>query len=352
MENNMKMNILTIMAVGLISGTALAAKPVFYPAAPEQPRVQFLKSINGESFFVGGNGYGNRFPGYEIPGSKETNPVGKPYGIASTQGKIFICDMAAQVVKVFDLDKKYVTNIGADKIGKLQQPLNIAIDADGTRYVTDGILSKIMVYDANNLFVKSIGNADKMKPTDVVINNGNLYVTDVKNSQVVVIDPKSGAELSRFSQAGMEPGDMFKATNLTKDTTGNILVGDTMGGKVSFFTATGKFIKAQGSMGDSIGQFARPKGVAVDHENRLFAVDAAFENIQIFNNEGKLLMPFGTVGNVPGGLNMPVKVAIDYNNVKYFKDSIAPGFTVDYLILVTNQFGDNKVNVYGMLKKL
>jgi hypothetical protein len=353
MENNMKMNVLTIMVVAsLTSLSAMAAKPIFYPAAPEQPRIQFLKSINGSSFFVGGNGFGNRFPGYETQGQQEMDPISKPYGITSTQGKIYICDGGSASVKVFDLDKKFVTSIGADKVGKLQQPLNIAIDADGTKFVTDGALNKIMVYDANNLFVKSIGNPANMKPTDVIIVKGNLVVTDIKNSQIVVMNSKTGAEISRFSKGGVEAGDLLKATNLTSDMNGNTVVADTLGGRVSVFDENGKFVKNYGSLGDSLGQFARPKGIAFDHENRLFAIDTAFENIQIFNNEGKLLLPFGTVGNVPGGLNMPVKVAIDYNNVKYFKGSIAPGFTVDYLIYVTNQFGDNKVNVYGMLKAL
>jgi streptogramin lyase len=352
MEKYMKMNLLTIMAVSLISGTALAAKPIFYPAAPEQPRIQFLKTINGSSFFVGGNGYGNRFPGYEAEGQKETDPIGKPYGMAVTPGKIFVCDTSASAIKIFDLDKKFVTTFGTQKIGKLVQPLNIAVDADGTRYIADVGTGKIMVYDANNLFVKALGNTEKMKPTDVVVSKGNLYITDIMNSQIVIMNPKTGAEISRFSQAGTGSADLFKATNLSADKDGNILVGDTIGGKVSVFSENGKFIRAVGSLGDTIGQFARPKGVAVDHENRLYAIDAAFENVQIFNDAGKLLLPFGVAGNVPGGLNMPVKVAIDYDNVKFFKGNVAPGFAVEYLIYVTNQFGDNRINVYGFLKAL
>ena len=346
------MNMLTIMAVSLISGTALAAKPVVYPAAPEQPRIQFLKTINGSSIFIGGNGYGNRFPGYETEGQKETDPVGKPYGMAVTPGKIFVCDTSASAIKVFDLDKKFVTTFGTQKQGQLQQPLNIAVDKDGTRYIADGGLSKIMVYDANNVFVKALGNAEKMKPTDVVISKGNLYITDVKNSQIVIMNPKTGAEISRFSQPGTGPADLFKATNLTADQNGNIIVADTIGGKVSIFSETGKFIRKVGSLGDTIGQFARPKGVAVDRENRLYAIDAAFENVQVFNEAGKLLLPFGVAGNVPGGLNMPVKVAIDYDNVKHFKGAVVPGYAVEYLIYVTNQFGDNRINVYGFLKKI
>ena len=348
----MKMKMLMIMAVGLISSTALAAKLIVYPAAPDQPRVQFLKTINGSSVFVGGNGFGNRFPGYEAEGVKETDGIGKPYGMTTAAGKIFVCDTSAAAIKVFDLDKKYVTTFGTQKLGRLQQPLNIAVAADGTRYIADAGAGKIMVYDANNMFVKALGNAEKMKPTDVVISKDNLYITDVMNSQIVIMDPKTGKEISRFSQAGTGQADLFKATNLTADKQGNIFVGDTIGGKVAVFSEAGKFIRSVGSLGDTIGQFARPKGVAVDRENRLYAVDSAFENIQIFNEAGKLLLPFGVAGNVPGGLNMPVKIALDYDNVKYFKANITPGYEVEYLIYVTNQFGDNRINVYGFLKAL
>lgn len=345
-------NTLITLAASLTSVLAVAAtSPVFYPAAPEQPRIQFLKSINGSSFFFGGNGYGGRFPGYE-GSTQETDPIVKPYGMAMTAGKIYICDGGTATVKVFDLNKKMVSVIGDQKAGRLSLPLNIAIDADGTKYVTDGRLNKIMVYDANNIFVKAYGNPDKMKPTDIVISKGNLYVTDIKNSQVVVMNPRTGAEISRFSQAGTEAAELLKATNLTTDTAGNILVADTLGGKVSVFSDSGKFVKNVGSIGDQIGQFARPKGLAVDRENRMYAVDAAFENIQLFNSDGKLLMPFGVAGNIPGGMNMPVKVVVDYNNVNFFKGNVAAGYDVEYLIFVANQFGDNRINVYGFLKKL
>jgi hypothetical protein len=106
MEIYMKKTFLFTIAMSLVSMSAMAAKPVFYPSAPDQPRVQFLKSINGSSFFIGGNGYGNRFPGYEMPDQKETDPIGKPYGVAVTPGKVYVCDTGSSVVKVFDLEKK------------------------------------------------------------------------------------------------------------------------------------------------------------------------------------------------------------------------------------------------------
>ena len=49
----------------------------------------------------------------------------------------------------------------------------------------------------------------------------------------------------------------------------------------------------------------------------------------------------------PGGFLLPAKVTIDYDNVKYFQDLALPGFQIEYLVLVTSQFGSRLVNVLG-----
>jgi DNA-binding beta-propeller fold protein YncE len=99
-----------------------------------------------------------------------------------------------------------------------------------------------------------------------------------------------------------------------------------------------------------LGQFVRPKGVAVDREDRVYVVDASTEVVQIFNAEGKLMLFFGGAGNHPGGLNIPATVVIDYDNVDLFADRVAPGYKIEYLVLVTSQFGPNKVNVFGFIE--
>ena len=77
------------------------------------------------------------------------------------------------------------------------------------------------------------------------------------------------------------------------------------------------------------------------------AADAAFNNVQIFSPEGRLLMFFGDAGLGPGGLMLPAKVAIDEQNMALFSAYTAPEFEIEYLVLVTSQFGDRKVSVYG-----
>ncbi len=112
----------------------------------------------------------------------------------------------------------------------------------------------------------------------------------------------------------------------------------------------GELLQTFGSLGEMLGQFVRPKGVAVDREDRVYVVDAASEVVQIFNADGELLLFFGGAGNIPGGLNLPAKVVIDYDNVDLFADRVVPGYKIEYLVIVTSQFGPNKVSVFGYLE--
>jgi hypothetical protein len=59
----------------------------------------------------------------------------------------------------------------------------------------------------------------------------------------------------------------------------------------------------------------------------------------------------GGGGVAPGDMYLPAKIKIDYDNVDVFAHRVAPGHELEYLILVTNQYGPNKVNVYGFLKQ-
>jgi DNA-binding beta-propeller fold protein YncE len=116
------------------------------------------------------------------------------------------------------------------------------------------------------------------------------------------------------------------------------------------FDDRGELLQTFGSLGRRLGQFVRPKGVAVDHEGRLYVVDAASGIVQIFDSDGELLLFFGGMGNRPGELYLPAKVVIDYDNVGLFADRVAPGYKLEYLVLVTSQYGGNKVSVFGFLE--
>jgi DNA-binding beta-propeller fold protein YncE len=130
---------------------------------------------------------------------------------------------------------------------------------------------------------------------------------------------------------------------------GKIYITDFGDSRVKMFKMNGEYISAVGSYGAGISQFVRPKGIAVDRELNLFVVDAGFENVQVFNKEGELLMFFGGPYKGPGDLYLPAKVTIDYDHLTYYEKYVDPAFRLKYLIFVVNQYGPDKVSVYGRI---
>jgi sugar lactone lactonase YvrE len=248
------------------------------------------------------------------------------------------------------------------------------VDQDGTRYVADTGRGQVVIFASDDRYLGAIGEkvlratkahskdpavsaepsseekVDEMKPTDVAIAGDRLYIADLKNNRVRVYDKAARKLLFTIpaDPAAEEPeARLYAPVNLAVDAQRRLYVTDIGAFRVQQYDPDGKFLRSFGRLGDSPGEFARPKGVAVDREGRVYVVDAAAQLVQIFDAEGKLLLFFGEPEGSPVGLNLPAKVAIDYDHVGLFREYAAPDFQVEYLVIVTNQYGDRKVSVFG-----
>jgi DNA-binding beta-propeller fold protein YncE len=264
--------------------------------------------------------------------------------------RIFVCDSKATSVGIFNLKSKEFSRMGNRSPGRLDRPINIAIDSDGSRYVADTGHKRVMVYDRDDNYLRALGDPASLNPSDVLISGDELYVCDVDNGRVLVLNKRDGTEKRTIGEKGSGEGQLFFPTNLAMDQDGNLFVSDTGNTRIVEFDRRGNFKVQFGQVGDRPGMFTRPKGIALDREGRLYVVDSAFENVQLFDRDHRLLLFFGGPGNIPGGINLPAKVAIDYDHVEFFKDRVARGYKVEYLILIASQYGENKVNVYGFLE--
>jgi DNA-binding beta-propeller fold protein YncE len=328
-------------AAGVLAAPAPEKEsPVFFPPAPALPRIQYLTSFTGRKDIEKQSAF-NRF----VVGEKPDVKVDKPYGVAVYDGKIYVCDTNASVA-VFDLkEKSFGALKGAVGPGALRQPTNISIEADGTKYVADPVRGQVVVFDRNDDYVKAYGTEGAWRPVDAVPFEDRLYVADVANGLVKVFDKQSGEQLKTIGDKGEPSERLDRPTNLAFDREGYLFVTDFGRFQVLKFDRDGHFKAMFGKVGDNLGHFARPKGISVDREGRLYAVDAAFNNVQIFNKEGRLLLFFGQAGEGPGDLLLPAKVAVDYDNLKYFEKYVQRGFRAEYLIFVTSQVGERRVNV-------
>src|SRR5208283_1936891 len=109
--------------------------------------------------------------------------------------------------------KKYGPFEGAKGMGKLVQPINMSIDSEGNKFVTDPIRGQVIAYDKDDKYVTAYGLPGKWKPVDAVPFGNLLYVADIKNGEIVVFDRKSGSVVRRFGQRGDANEILYKPTN-------------------------------------------------------------------------------------------------------------------------------------------
>jgi sugar lactone lactonase YvrE len=348
----MKKSGIALILILIMSGCATAPPQqlfkVFYPSPPDLPRVQYLTSFVGEKDFGRKKSFFESF----ITGSGEKyRRLDKPYGVAAWGGKIYVCD-TNQGVLVFDLEKRTLNDLaGAQGLGKLQQPINISVDAEGNKFVADPVRGQVVVFDRNDFYVTSFGSPDTWRPVDAVPYGNEIYVADMKDYQIVVLDKKSGNVLRQIGGEGSGEARLGRPTNLAFNKEGYLFVSDLGRFQIVKFDRDGHFLGTIGEIGVESGTFARPKGIAVDRDDRLYVVDAAFANVQIFDKDGDLLMALSKGGRLPGELSLPSQVTVDYGLVKYFQQYADPNFEVDGILIVISQFGSRMVNVYGLGKE-
>ena len=333
---------------GCATKPAKPATYTFFPPPPDEPRIQYLATYSSS----GDLGSGSKFADFITGRPKEQSIVVKPYGVGMNNGSIYVCDTMSSACEVFDLAKKRAHYFAPRGEGRLQVPINITFDQDGTRYVADTGRAQVLIF-RNDDYVSALGTKDEMSPCDVALTTNRIYVADIKGHGVRVYDKFNHSLLFTIPLDPKKPeSKLFAPTNLALDPNGRLLVSDTGAFAVKVFDLDGNYITTIGQQGVAPGLFARPKGIAVDHQGLIYVVDASTQLVQLFNPEGKLLMFFGQPeSSVQGDLHLPAGVAVDYDNVGLFQSKLAPGFKCDYLILVTSQVGLNKVNVYGFVTK-
>ena len=335
-----------------------AIAPVFFPPPPNQPRIQFLTSYSGAEDF--GGAPKTSFLEAFVLGAPELRPerILKPYGLAIHEGKIYVCDITQKQIKVLDLRNNKFSTFDSGR--SLQSPVNIFIEADGTKYIADSLGGAVLVYNNEDKLKSFLGKDLHIKPMDVAVRGSNVYIADANSNQVLVLDKTSGKLLNRIGakqdtdETEQAPDKYFAMiTAVGLDQHGNIYVSDNLNNRVSRFDASGEHVRNYGRYGSAPGSLIRAKGVAIDRKNRLWVVDAGpAMAVKVYRgHDGQSLMIVGArVSKEPGYMYMPAAVRIDYDNVDLFRKYAVDGAELEFLVLVTNQFGPHKVAVYGFGK--
>ena len=133
----------------------------------------------------------------------------KPCGLAVAGGKLYVTDLSNHCVKVYSTGSlKEVLRVPQEPVteeSRLRSPTNIAVDSDGTMYVSDTGGFVVQVYDAQGRYLRSIGEMGVSPgkfalPKGIALSrDGLVYVVDAAANVAQVFD-REGRILMYFGQ--------------------------------------------------------------------------------------------------------------------------------------------------------
>ena len=218
------------------------------------------------------------------------NEIVDPVGIAICEDGCLLINLKNQLVKI-TMSGDVIASVGKKgRRGKcdneLDSPNGIAVRRnDGRIYVVDKGNSRIQIFNADLSYNSTCHLPDSQGRSDlekVAVNSqGNVYVTDNRNSCVHVFDC-SGKFLFSFGKKGSssDRGIISSPVAIAIDHEDYVYIsGSNIG--VSIFDREGCFVRAFGIRGDEPGEFRDIKAMHIDHKGNLYVCEKS-NRVQIF----------------------------------------------------------------------
>ncbi|MQA04235.1 MAG: hypothetical protein GEV07_16410 [Streptosporangiales bacterium] len=166
------------------------------------PKTKDITTIagTGKSGFSGDGGPAKKatFSGYENSYPANGLAVG-------SDGTVYVADTGNHRIRAIDPDDGTIRTVAGSGRGeeggfsgdggkatraRLQNPKDVAVDADGNLYIADSENSRVRLVDADTGKISTIGRSDTYVSTDgiAVHPSGRVYVSDQTGNQVLVVD--------------------------------------------------------------------------------------------------------------------------------------------------------------------
>lgn len=310
---------------GSATGPLLAAKPatnapaLVWPAPPDQPRIAYVRSLQGPPDFGIQRSVWGKFAHWLTGSTPANGQFIKPFGLAfDEQDNLCFTDTGANTVSYFDRSQKKLHRW--EQVGEIRFASPVAVAKRGpVIYVADSARGSVIRFDEQGKLLTEI-KAGLQRPAGLTLVSNRLFVVDSQAQAVLMFDLQ-GLPLGQFGARGTGDGEFNFPTHIGADAAGHLFVVDSMNGRIQVFDFQGRFLRKMGSLGDVPGRFSRPKGVAIDRHGNLYVLDASFDNVQLFDEQGRLLMALGQPGDQPGEFWLPNGIAINAANEIFIADS-------------------------------
>ena len=217
--------------------------------------------------------------------AQETRKFVTPIGIAvGAEGHILVAD--AELGQVFRLDRDGKP-LGSFGKGLLSRPTGLARDPkQGRIYVADTHAHVIKVFDDAGVLVQTIAQRGEDEdglnfPTHLAYADDRLYVADSMNARIQIFDAQ-GHLVQTLGQRGLYKGNFTRPKGVTVDGQGNIYVVESFYDNLLVFNKRGEFLMPIGDTGKDVGQFYLPAGLWSDPQGRVYVADMFNGRVVIF----------------------------------------------------------------------
>jgi len=309
--------------------TSPDGKQIHFPPPPDVPRFAYAGELIGERNFFREQpekSFSQKLfeilTGFGGQSERELELL-RPQAVATDRdGRIFVSDAGHAGVFVFDpVDGESRVLKYADFNRPFRVPSGIAVAADGAIFVADAEAKFIAQIDAQGVTSSPLGVGLFKRPTGVFFDETQqrLFVADTEDNVLKVID-REGRLLMTIGGPGAGVGEFNRPTYLAA-WKNELYVTDTLNSRIQVFDLdSGSFIRAIGTRGTYVGQFAVPKGIALDSEGNLYVIESLFDHLLVFNREGQLLLPIGGAGYSSGSFYLPAGLWVDERDRIYIAD--------------------------------
>lgn len=319
-------SVMVLMVLSVIGCAKVGGERVVYPAPPDQARLEWIGTYRSQNDFSGSVMASLTGVGFD----EKTGFTGVMGMTGSGDGRVLVCDLSGQTVKVLDLDNKTITPFSSYAFGT---PIDIVVDRQGQVYISDTSSKKVLVFSPDGLLLRTIGGKDVFtRPSFLAVNDelGRLYVSEPRDNEIKVFD-LMGEFLFKFGQRGKGPGEFHVPQGLTFDSEGQLFVADNLNARIQVFTADGEFLRQFGQRGTFHHQFEAPKDLAFDSEGNLYVTDSRKPEFRIFDPEsGTLLLWIGAERTTRHklGFTLPTGLYVDSLDRVYIGDLMLGRVTV------------------------
>jgi DNA-binding beta-propeller fold protein YncE len=202
------------------------------------------------------------------------------------QGTVWVTDRGEDRILKFDREGKLLQTIGSpgSRPGFLSKPRGIAVTPDGLVYVADTGNDRVQVFDTEGVFLNVLGGSvptpELRAPTAVAVDGkGNLYVISAKHSLVFRVAPNGKVHRilgDRDAGRGRldDPVDLMVAGD-------EVMVLDAGTNNVKVFRLDGTFVRLFGARGGGKGDFRKPSSLTALDATRFMVADYGNKRLQL-----------------------------------------------------------------------